>query len=159
MEQFKRFGIDLERDNYTETSIYGVAFVYTLLEKEIENALKPFSLSPSKFNMLMIIKHQGKEDGISQVEVGKRLVVTASNMTKMIDKLVNEGLVERSARQGDRRVNLVKITQKGSDLLDQAWPDYFKTVTELADLISEEERKTLSTILAKWFEKLENFKD
>jgi MarR family transcriptional regulator, 2-MHQ and catechol-resistance regulon repressor len=156
MEQFKRFGIDFENDEYVQTSIYGVASVFLLIEKEIENYLKQYNLSSSKFNMMMVVKHQGSENGISQVEIGKRLVVTASNMTKQLDKLIVEGFVERFAQVGDRRVNLIKITQTGSDLLDKIWPGYHETIKNIANLISFEERETLSKILAKWFKGLEN---
>lgn len=156
MDQFKRFGIDIANDDYIQTSIYGVASVFALIEKEIENYLKQHNLSTSKFNILMVIKHQAKEDGISQIEIGKRLVVTASNMTKQLDKLHNEGLIERSAQKGDRRVNLIKVTKAGSDLLDKVWPGYYETVQKIAGHVTLEERKILSATLSKWFERLEN---
>lgn len=156
MEKFKRFGIDAKSDNFVQTSIYGVFSVYALLDKEIENYLRQYGLSSSKFNMLMVIKHQATENGISQIDIGKRLVVTASNMTKQLDKLAAEGLVERFAQVGDRRVNLIRITKEGSDLLDKIWPGYHKTIENIAENLSIEERKLLSNILAKWFEKLEN---
>lgn len=155
MEQFKRFGIDLEVDNFMQTSIYGIASIYALIEKEIENYLKQFSLSTSRFNMMMVIKHQAKEEGISQVEIGKKLVVTASNMTKQLDKLIAEDFVERNAQVGDRRVNLIKITQKGSDLLDKVWPGYYETIQSIANKISVQDRENLSKILASWFSELE----
>lgn len=158
MEQFKRFGVNGDND-YIQTSIYGVASVFALVEKEIEACLKSYGLSSSKFNMMMVIKHQGCEKGISQVEIGKRLVVTASNMTKQIDKLIIDGFVERFALQGDRRVNLIKITKEGSDLLDKIWPDYYRTIQNISQKISVEERETLSKILAKWFESLESSKN
>lgn len=155
MDQFKRFGVENDRNDYIDTSIYGIVCVFSLIEREIENYLKIHGLSASKFNILMVIKHQGKETGISQVEIGKRLVVTASNMTKQLDKLIADGLAERFARQGDRRVNLIKITQKGSDMLDSIWPGYYRKISELADMINLQERETLSKILAKWFSGLE----
>lgn len=158
MEQFKRFGIDFDKDEFVETSIYGVFSVYHLIEKQIENYLKQYNLSSSKFNMMMIIKHQGGENGISQIDIGKRLVVTASNMTKQLDKLIAEGMVERFALKGDRRVNLIKITKQGSDLLDEVWPGYIETIKKISSPLSIQERETLSKSLAKWFEALENTK-
>lgn len=156
MEQFKRFGIDFDKDEFVETSIYGVVSVYLLIEKQIENYLKQYNLSSSKFNMMMIIKHHGGENGISQIDIGKRLIVTASNMTKQLDKLIAEGMVERFALKGDRRVNLIKITQQGSDLLDKVWPGYIEKIKEISSFLTIEERKTLSDSLAKWFEGLES---
>jgi DNA-binding MarR family transcriptional regulator len=156
MEQFQRFGIDFDKDEFVETSIYGLTSVFLLVEKRIENYLKQYNLSSSKFNMMMIIKHHGKNAGISQVDISKRLIVTASNMTKQLDKLIAEGMVERFAQKGDRRVNLIKITKQGSDLLDKVWLGYVNIVKEITSDISLNERKALSQILAKWFDALEN---
>lgn len=156
MRQFKRFELDVDADKFVQTSIYGIYSVHLIIEKKIENYLKQYNLSSSKFNMMMVVKHEGGKKGISQVDVGKKLVVTASNMTKQIDKLIAEDMVERFALKGDRRVNLVKITKKGSDLLDKIWPGYIETVNDIAGKLSIEERKTLTNILVKWFDGLDN---
>lgn len=156
MEYLNKFCIELEDNNANESTIYGMSFVFSRIEKEIEDYLKSYKLSTAKFNAMMIIKHQGKDKGISQVEVGKKLIVTASNMTKLTDRMVKDGYVKRYAQQNDRRVNLVKITQKGADLLDKAWPGYIETVKELTSLLDTEDLKNLSGILNKWFIKLES---
>lgn len=156
MRHFKRFELDVDTDKFIQTSIYGIFTVYSIAMKMIENYLRQYNLSSSKFNMMMVIKHEGGQKGISQIDVGKTLIVTASNMTKQIDKLIAEGMVERFALKGDRRVNLIKITKKGSDLLDKIWPGYIKTVNDIAGKLSFEERKTLTQILTKWFDSLEN---
>lgn len=155
MKQFKRVEVDVNTDEFAQASIYGIFSVYLIIMKKIETYLKEYDLSSSKFNMMMVIKHEGGQKGISQVDVGKTLIVTASNMTKQIDKLIAEGMVERSALEGDRRVNLVKITKQGSDLLDQIWPGYIETVNSIANKLSFDERKTLTQILTKWFDGLE----
>lgn len=155
MKYFKRFELD-DTDEFIQSSIYGVFSVYLVVEKKIENYLKQYELSSSKFNIMMVVKHDGGKSGISQVDIGKKLIVTASNMTKQIDKLIAEGMVERFALKGDRRVNLVKITNKGSTLLDEIWPGYIKTISSLADKLSIEERKKLTQILEKWFINIEN---
>lgn len=155
MKQFKRFELHVDTDKFVQTSIYGIFSVYPIIVKNIENYLKQYDLSSSKFNMMMVIKHQGGQKGISQIDIGKKLIVTASNMTKQIDKLIEEGMVDRFALKGDRRVNLIKITKKGSDLLDDIWPGYIKTINNIAGKLSIEERKTLTHILEKWFVSLE----
>lgn len=155
MKQFKRFELHSDTDKFVQTSIYGMYSVYAMIEKDIENYLKQYNLSSSKFNMMMVIKHEGGQQGISQINIGKKLIVTASNMTKQVDKLIVDGMVERFALKGDRRVNLVKITKKGSDLLDTIWPGYIKTINNIAGRLDIEERKTLSQILVKWFDSLE----
>lgn len=156
MKQFKRFELHSDTDKFIQTSIYGMYSVYSMIEKSIENYLKQYNLSSSKFNMMMVVKHEGGKKGISQIDIGKRLIVTASNMTKQIDKLITDGIVERFALEGDRRVNLIKITKKGSDLLDKIWPEYIQTINNIAVKLSIDERQALTQILLKWFDALEN---
>lgn len=159
MEQFKRFGIDFDKDEFVETTVYGMASVFLLGEKKIENYLKQYNLSSSKFNMMMIIQHHAGEKGISQIEIGKRLILTASNMTKQLDKLIAEGMVERFALKGDRRVNLIKITPEGSVLLEKIWPGYIELLKSMTEIFSIDERRNLSETFAKWFAHLEQLKD
>ncbi len=159
MENLEKFGINNNDNSPEEIAVYSLAFCYSLVERQIEDYLKQFNISPAKFNTLLIIKHQGKDEGISQIDIGKRLIVTASNMTKLLDRLSKEGLIERHAQEGDRRVNLIKITKKGADILDKAWPGYVETVNKITGLLSKQELKQLSGTLLKWFEKLEAIKE
>lgn len=155
MADLEKFGIKRKETTPEEMAVYSMTFCYSMIEKEIENCLKPFELSIAKFNTLLIIKHQGGEAGISQVEIGKRLIVTASNMTKLLDRMEKEGMIERSARSGDRRVNIVKITQKASDLLEQAWEPYMETIKKLTGLLNKNELEEITNLSLKWFKQLQ----
>ncbi|OPX30347.1 MAG: hypothetical protein B1H08_01930 [Candidatus Omnitrophica bacterium 4484_171] len=154
MKTLKNFGIEIKKDNHQEVAIYGLACVYSFIDKEISAYLRPYNLSLAKFNALMVIQHIGKEKGLSQIEIGRRLIVTASNMTRLLDKLVKEGLVERLSRKGDRRVNIIKITKKGTEILDKAWPGYHKKILELANLLEKDELKETAKLIVKWCNKL-----
>lgn len=153
MELLNRFNV--EDDNLEEKTVYSLAHTYSLIEKKIEEYLKLYNLSVTKFNCLMVIKHQGKETGISQIEISKRLIVTTSNIAKLLDKLDTEDLIERSVLKEDRRINLVKITQKGSDLLDQIWPGYKSVIQEVTDLIAHKQLQELYELLSEWYNRLE----
>ncbi|MEK6564005.1 MAG: MarR family transcriptional regulator [Candidatus Omnitrophota bacterium] len=155
MQPFERFGIEIGKDNLTEGAIYGVASVYLTIEKLISDYLRPFAMSPAKFNALMVLKHKGGKKGLSQADIGRHLIVTASNMTRLLDRLHQEGLIERFAQEGDRRVNLIKITQKGSGILDRVWPGYHKKLAEIAAHVPHEDLRGLSDLLINWFVRLE----
>jgi MarR family 2-MHQ and catechol resistance regulon transcriptional repressor len=150
----ERFCINSRKDNFRETAVYALGCAYSHIEKEISDHLRPFNLTPAKFNAMMVIKHTGKEEGLSQIEIGRRLIVTASNMTRLLDKLEKEGYIERLAREGDRRVNLIKISKKGSDILDKVWPGYRRKVVDIANSMDKEDLKQMSHLLVKWCDKL-----
>ncbi len=155
MQPLERFGIEIGKYNLTEGAIYGVASVYLTIEKQISEYLRGFDMTPAKFNALMVLQHKGGRKGLSQIDIGRHLIVSASNMTRLLDRLHKEGLIERSAQEGDRRVNLIKITRKGSRILEKAWPGYYKTITEIAALLGKEKLERLSEILPEWFIRLE----
>jgi DNA-binding MarR family transcriptional regulator len=154
MSKLSRFGVPARADSHYEEVIYGLALVYNIMNNELTNFLKAYHLSPGKFNILLTVKHQGKKEGISQVDISKHLIVTPSNMTKLIDKLEKEGLVTRSAMENDRRVNIIKITAEGSNLLDKIWPGYQARLQSLIAGLSSDKQKRLAGLLLEWFDHL-----
>ena len=154
MDKFNRFGVNIDQETPGKAVVHEIACIYSVIEKQISDYLRPFNLSPTKFNALMIIKHQGGTKGLRQVEIVKRLIATPSNITRLIDRISKEGLVERFAQEGDRRVNLVKITKKGSDLLNKVWPGYCEITEQIAAVLKNSELNDLSGLLLKWFDKL-----
>jgi len=154
MSELQLFGVDVGKGRHYEEIIYSSALIYNVINNQISAYLKQFDLTPGKFNILMVIKHQGGKDGISQVDISKHLIVTASNMTKMLDKLEREEFVTRHALKGDRRVNVIRITHKGSQLLDRAWIGYDKLLKEAMSPLETKKQKQLSRLLQELLEKI-----
>ena len=150
MDYLKSFGITSGQGKYHEENIYLLALVYNVLNSDISSYLKTFNLTPAKLNVLVTIRHQSGKEGISQVDISKWLIVTPSNMTRLLDKMEKEGWVERLAQAGDRRVNIIQITSRGSQLLDQVWPGYIKNLEKLSAKLKVNAQKDLSRLLSQW---------
>jgi DNA-binding MarR family transcriptional regulator len=114
-----------------EEVIYSIARAYSFIDQDISHFLTQHNLTPAKFNILLTVKHEGKDKGIAQNKISRLLLVTISNISRMIDKLEKDGYVQRLAKAGDRRVNLIMITRNGSVLLDEIWPYYTERVNNL----------------------------
>ena len=153
-EYFKHIGVEVGQGRSHEEMVYGIALMYTAMYDEIALYLKKYKLMPGEMNVLMLVKHQGKEKGLSQVDMGRRLMVTAHNMTRLIQRLEKDGLLKRVAYKKDGRVNLVTITIKGSKLLDEVWPGYDQMVQELAGRLSNSEQKDFSELIHRWLDKV-----
>jgi len=150
MGYLKDYGIEGGSGRYYEEAIYGIALLYNIIAAKLSTYLRDFDLTLGKFNILMAIKHQGGSRGISQVDVSKHLIVTPSNMSKLIDKLEKSGLVNRTPLEGDRRVHLLKITSQGSKLLDDIWPGYVEQLKELYSVLKKNKQKDLARMLQEW---------
>lgn len=71
-------------------------------------------MKAAQYRVLHLIAHHG----ILQIsEIGRRLYISKPYMTALINAMIDEGLVERQADPGDRRVVLIRITGKGKNRL------------------------------------------
>ena len=75
--------------------IYSTIGVYNLLLKNLEKVFKPYNISASKFNILMVIKHKAPKEGISQIDIGSKLIVGEANIAKITSKLYEQGYITR----------------------------------------------------------------
>lgn len=82
----------------------------------IAGALKEIGLSIPQFDLLSTLTEQ---EGLSQQELAERLYVTKGNVSGLVDRMVEAGLVERRAIPGDRRSNALHLTEKGRALAEQ----------------------------------------
>ena len=139
-------GYPVEKPKAGTEALYGLVWLAARAQQEVAQVLKPFGLTPSKFNYLMIIKHIGGREGISQKEIGSRLLLKKGNVTKYLDDLEHRGWVIRAPGQ-DQRSHRIKITPKGDQLLDKVWPDYEKTVGRFAKVLPETSQHRLVKIL------------
>ena len=106
--------------------------------------LKPFKITNQQYNILRILK--GANDAVTVNTVKERMIEKSPNATRLMDKLYDKGLLERTRCENDRRVVYVKISEKGLKLLDKI------NIDELGNpmnTISEEEAKILNVILDK----------
>ena len=74
----------------------------------------------------------------SSADLSRRLYVTPSNITGIIDRLEKKGFVSRVKKEGDRRIALITLTESGAEL-SRSIPDSIenKMISELADLDTE----------------------
>lgn len=75
--------------------------------------LRGLGLSIPQFDALSTLTER---EGMTQQDLAARLYVTKGNVSGLIDRLVEAGLVERRPIPGDRRSHALHLTQGGSDL-------------------------------------------
>jgi DNA-binding MarR family transcriptional regulator len=83
-----------------------------VVDTAIEDTLKPFGLSRSRFELL--IRLMNSENGAQQLgKLGDLLFVHPTSVTSLVDRLEKAGLVKRIVAEGDRRAILAQITEAG----------------------------------------------
>ena len=154
MSIFSELGVREGKDRLKEEVLYNLAACYAHTERRMAQALARFNLSTVKMNALMIVKHVGNHEGISQVDLAKKMIVSAGNITRLIDRLEKESLVTRVSKPGDRRVKVLKITKKGSDLMDKVWPIHKREVNGIVSMMPEKDIQNTRNILNNFREQL-----
>jgi DNA-binding MarR family transcriptional regulator len=105
-----------------------------------------FDLTMPQFNILRILR--GAKGPINVNTVKDRMIERSPNTTRLMDKLIDKGLIERIRCEQDRRVVYVNINELGQDLLSQIdrTPE-FSNITK--PIISDEDATQLSDLLDK----------
>lgn len=93
--------------------------------REIEAVCQDFDLQFSHYNVLRILAgtHPG---GHARCDLTERMIDPSPDVTRLIDKLVDRGLVRRSKSEEDRRMTIHTITDEGLALLDDMKPRIVK---------------------------------
>ncbi|MCL2888584.1 MAG: MarR family transcriptional regulator [Elusimicrobia bacterium] len=155
MGNFKKYGILPEKGRKYENIIYVMAMIYGMLEKEIAVYFQKYNFTMPKFNILMIVAFQNEGKGINQVEIGRHLITTAGNITKLVESLYRDKLVTRAQNQNNRRENIVKITPRGRVFIEKLWPEYDGLLKKRTDLIPAGNQEKMAAVLKNWFFDLE----
>jgi DNA-binding MarR family transcriptional regulator len=93
--------------------------------------VRPYNLTLTQVSVLLVLRERGEPTRIS--ELGDATLTPASSMTHAIDRLVQDGLIERHEDEHDRRASLVTLTAAGQKIVDEidgSHRQYFKTRCE-----------------------------
>lgn len=101
-----------------EEAILSIARTAAVLEHAGAEALRPFDLTITQYNVLRILRGAGSE-GLCRNEVGERLVTKVPDVTRLLDRMEAAGLIVRERGSEDRRVVATRITDKGLKLLEK----------------------------------------
>lgn len=82
-------------------------------------------------------------DGKSMSEVANQLMISVSTLTIAIDKLLKKGFVERYGIQGDRRIVMVKLTEKGENSVAEHKKFHDKMIHDTISQLEEHELNVL----------------
>jgi MarR family transcriptional regulator, 2-MHQ and catechol-resistance regulon repressor len=108
--------------------------------------IRTFGLTEPQFAVLECLGHLGP---LSPGALSKKMLVTNSNITCVVDNLVREGLVERARNSKDRRSTLVGLTPKGRSLFEDNFAKHADFIFKAVSILTETEQQTLAGLLKK----------
>jgi DNA-binding MarR family transcriptional regulator len=133
-------------ENELAKVVVNVLFTSAWLSAKLNTVLKPYKISLQQYNVLRILKGQYPCPAMLGM-IQERMIDKMSNATRLVDKLMDKGLVSRGQCQANRRQVDILITEKGLGLLKQMEKQVLKVDQGLA--VSPEEAIALNRLLEK----------
>lgn len=123
---------------------------HRLLLERVESALKRAGLPPLDWYDALLELRRERETGLRQFQLGERVLLSKPNLSRLIDRLEQKGLVRRHACSEDGRGNLIRITAAGERMLEAMWPVYGGVIeSSFAQRLGRGEAAELSRLLGK----------
>jgi DNA-binding MarR family transcriptional regulator len=116
------------------------------LDAELE---AEFDLPLRSYEVLLHL-HDAPDRSLRMGELAERLYFSRSGLTRLVDRLVNAGLVERADCPSDRRGSYAQLTTKGCKRFEAARPAHLRGVRKhFLSKLSEGDLERLSRIWSK----------
>jgi DNA-binding MarR family transcriptional regulator len=103
---------------------HGLQQIYVLLDDGDRRALRAVGLTPTQYNLLLQVRAR---EGATITELSQVLLCTRGNITRLVQRLAQQGLVHCRGDERDQRLVRVSLTQQGALRLEEA-----RTVYEAA---------------------------
>lgn len=136
---------DLIDDVYKMLQQVGV-----LLDDGDRRALRTAGLTPTQYNLLNLIDEPSAvaDGGPSIIRLSERLLCTRGNVTRLVQRLVESGLVLTRTDPRDQRLVKVYLTKKGRGRLSAAHELHVRANRERFGDISESDLRRLHELVA-----------
>ena len=117
-----------------------------IIEGELRERLKmQFESTLPRFDVMSALYRE--PEGMLMSDLSRFLLVSNGNVTGIVDRLVLDGFVVRSNREGDRRTSIVRLTDAGNARFAEMAAAHETWIDELLEDINEEDARHLSSML------------
>lgn len=146
LEDWRRERPDLDP---SPMGVFGrVTRVYSLAHRCLEALLADYKLSPASFDVLANLRRAGAPYRRTPSELASSSMLTSGTMTGRLDKLEQQGLIERLPAPSDRRVMYAQLTSLGVELIDEVVRAHLDQEEQMLAVLSPSQRRTLAKTLA-----------
>lgn len=127
---------------------------YQKASRRLSERLAPLELTNAQLDVLANLL-AGPEHGLTQEQLGQRLLVTKGNVSGLLDRLGERGLITRRPNPEDGRSKLVQLTPTGFALAEQAVQVQRNFIAGLMQPLTAADLEHLSRVLDQVEERLD----
>src|SRR5688572_765796 len=104
-----------------------------LLDQELRPVFAQAGLGNGDFDVLASLRRAGAPYQLTPTELAGTTMVTSGAVTKRVDRLVKQGLVERSVSETDGRGRVIALTPAGKEVQERLHPQHLANEDRLLD--------------------------
>ncbi|MDQ6642744.1 MAG: MarR family transcriptional regulator [Actinomycetota bacterium] len=131
------------------TVIGRISRLAELLDRRLRPVFTEVGLGNGDFDVLASLRRSGEPFRLTPTELSASMMVTSGAVTKRVDRLEREGLVERTVSDADARGRVIALTPKGRTLVERVHPLHLANEDGLLDALDAGERTQLAGLLRK----------
>ncbi len=117
-----------------------------MLTDMFEQVLKPYGLSAAQYNVLRILRG-AEPEGLCRNEIRDRMITRMPDMTRLLDRMEDAGLVTRTRQRTDRRLVRTELTERARELLDEIEPRMLEEHRNRLGSMSREDLRRIIELL------------
>jgi len=129
-------------DHPADEALLSILRTATVLEHASNEMLRPFGITMTQYNVLRILRGAGAR-GLCGREVGERLISSVPDVSRLLDRMADMGLIVKERDAADRRHVTARITPKGRRVLTRATPALAEYGRARAERLSTRTLETL----------------
>ncbi|CNK43265.1 MarR family winged helix-turn-helix transcriptional regulator [Yersinia alsatica] len=149
----------VQRQENLGTDVSGVDLVLNLITTAdvirsniYDRLAQEYDISEGKFILLMSLYGEGET---AASELASRIGVAPATVSVMVKRMLSapEPLITMTRAQADGRSRLIALSPAGRNLIKQALPCHFSAIHAFAEVLDEQERESLISMLRKLLRK------
>ncbi|MEX0780987.1 MAG: MarR family transcriptional regulator [Balneolales bacterium] len=140
---------EIKTDKFLNThhrSVINIMFTANWLLSRISDILAPFGISEQQYNVLRTLNNH-KAGPMKLYMISERMIHQTSNVTRLVEKLRQKGLVKREICEDNRRQVDITITPKGEQMLERVNPLIMEQQKEINEKWTEEQAEIMGCLL------------
>eukprot|EP01156_Anaeramoeba_ignava_P006432 Anaeramoba_ignava/a348637_15.p2 GENE.a348637_15~~a348637_15.p2 ORF type:complete len:142 (+),score=9.26 a348637_15:8-433(+) len=117
-----------------------------MINRNTITIVNKYGISTSQFAVLEALYHKGD---LSVGQVQEKVLSTSGTIAVVIKNLEKNNLIYRLQDDNDKRKYILKLSEKGFDLISEVYPENESMILNLMDRLSKEEQSNLLTYMKK----------
>ena len=119
------------------------------VDSALDRVFERHGLSPANFGVLVTLARIGGEEGVTQRRLMAELGLTSGTISVRMDRLVEEGFIERRPDPASRRSTRITLTARGREVFERVVPAHLANERRLLAALTDEEQEVLAGLLRK----------